>query len=199
MKTRIHIIIAETSDIIRNGLVHILHKFSNMDIDVAEIKDLSSIISQLKYNKPDILIIAPSNPALVSLPEFRNKINNPDLKIVALQNELTDKNILNNFDKTITVYDTEATIKNKLTQLINSNGKKDYDKNKELSDREKQIITCIAKGWSNKEIAEKLFLSVHTVMTHRRNIVNKLDIHSASGLTIYAIVNNLISVDEINI
>ena len=66
-----------------------------------------------------------------------------------------------------------------------------------LSEREKEIITCVAKGMSTKEIADKLFISVHTVTTHRRNISSKLQIHSAAGLTIYAIVNGLLSMEEI--
>lgn len=61
-----------------------------------------------------------------------------------------------------------------------------------LSDREKEIIVCLVQGMSNKEIASHLFISVNTVITHRRNIVRKLQIHSLAGLTIYAIVNNLI-------
>ena len=66
-----------------------------------------------------------------------------------------------------------------------------------LSEREKDIVRCIAKGMSNKEIADKLFLSVHTVATHRRNISNKLQIHTAAGLTIYAISNKLVNIEEI--
>lgn len=68
-----------------------------------------------------------------------------------------------------------------------------------LSDREKEIIACIARGMSNKEIADALFLSVHTVTTHRRNIISKLHIHSAAGLTIFAILNNLIDIREVNL
>ena len=68
-----------------------------------------------------------------------------------------------------------------------------------ISDREKDIIRCVAKGMSNKEIADKLFLSIHTVTTHRRNISAKLQIHSPAGLTIYAIINNLIDIAEVNL
>lgn len=71
------------------------------------------------------------------------------------------------------------------------------DKSDGLSQREKDIIACVAKGMSNKEIADALFLSVHTVTTHRRNIAAKLKIHTASGLTIYAIVNRLIRIEDI--
>ena len=55
----------------------------------------------------------------------------------------------------------------------------------------------IVKGMTNKEIADDLFLSVHTVITHRRNISRKLQIHSVSGLTIYAIVNKLVELKDI--
>lgn len=66
-----------------------------------------------------------------------------------------------------------------------------------LSDREKDIIVCVAKGMSNKEIADYLFLSVHTVTTHRRNISGKLQIHSTAGLIIYAIANKLVDIEDI--
>lgn len=68
----------------------------------------------------------------------------------------------------------------------------------ELGAREKEIIHHIAKGMTNKQIADKLFISTHTVATHRRNICAKLDIHTSSGLTLYAIVHNLIDLAEIN-
>lgn len=68
-----------------------------------------------------------------------------------------------------------------------------------LGKREEEIIICVAKGMSNKEIADKLCISVNTVTTHRRNICSKLDIHSPAGLTIYAIINGLIDPKEIAI
>ena len=67
----------------------------------------------------------------------------------------------------------------------------------ELSDREKDIVCEVAKGLSNKEIADTLFLSIHTVITHRRNISRKLSIHSAAGLTVYAILNKLVDIEEL--
>jgi len=68
-----------------------------------------------------------------------------------------------------------------------------------LSEREKEIIVQVVKGLSNKEIAEALFISVNTVMTHRRNISRKLQIRSAAGLTIYAIVNGLVNLDDVQL
>lgn len=75
----------------------------------------------------------------------------------------------------------------KISQIINS-----VDSTETLSEREKEIIVCLVQGMSNKEIASHLFISIHTVITHRRNISRKLQIHSLAGLTLYAIANNLI-------
>lgn len=66
-----------------------------------------------------------------------------------------------------------------------------------LSQREKEIIVCVVKGMTNKQIAEQLFISTHTVITHRRNIASKLQIHSPSGLTIYAIVHKLVELNDV--
>ena len=68
-----------------------------------------------------------------------------------------------------------------------------------LSQREIEIISCVARGLTNKEIANELCLSVHTITTHRRNIANKLQIHTPNGLTIYAIVNHLVELNDIKI
>lgn len=68
-----------------------------------------------------------------------------------------------------------------------------------LSEREKEIVVCIVRGMTGKEIADRLFISVNTVLTHRKNISRKLNIHSVAGLTIYAIVNGLVNINELKI
>lgn len=67
-----------------------------------------------------------------------------------------------------------------------------------LSPREKTIVRLVSLGYTNKQIAEELFLSAHTVITHRKNISHKLGIKSVSALTVYAIVNNIITIEEVN-
>ncbi len=67
-----------------------------------------------------------------------------------------------------------------------------------LSQREREIIACVARGMSNKEIADHLCISVNTVTTHRRNLAQKLQIHSPAGLTIYAVLNGLVDINTIN-
>ena len=66
----------------------------------------------------------------------------------------------------------------------------------ELSDREKDVLIQVVRGLSNKEIADVLCISTHTVITHRKNIAHKLNIHSSAGLTIYAIVNKLVDINS---
>ncbi|MDE6110220.1 MAG: helix-turn-helix transcriptional regulator, partial [Muribaculaceae bacterium] len=66
-----------------------------------------------------------------------------------------------------------------------------------LSEREKDIVRGIAHGKANKEIADELCISVHTVATHRRNISAKLGIHSSAGLVIFAIIHHLVELDEV--
>ena len=81
--------------------------------------------------------------------------------------------------------------------LAQNNSRKQEEET--LSDREIDVLVHIVRGLTNKEIAAKMFLSVHTVNTHRKNIMNKLKIHSPAGLTIYAIVNKHVSLDELDI
>lgn len=83
----------------------------------------------------------------------------------------------------------------KISKMISQN----HDNSESLSDREKDVIVSLVQGMMNKEIAEHLHISVNTVITHRRNIARKLQIHSPAGLTIYAIVNNLIDISSVKL
>ena len=73
------------------------------------------------------------------------------------------------------------------------------DNNEVLGEREKDVIISLVQGMTNKEIADHLCISVNTVITHRRNIARKLQIRSAAGLTIYAIVNNLVDISNVKL
>ena len=64
----------------------------------------------------------------------------------------------------------------------------------DLSDREKEILVSVAKGLINKEIADKYNISIHTVISHRKNITRKTGIKTVAGLTVYALLNNLIEI-----
>lgn len=101
----------------------------------------------------------------------------------------------------ISVYDSADELKHKLERLNTeeiSPEEGESDDQQTLSSREKEIVVCVVKGMTNREIADRLYLSTHTVITHRRNIARKLQVHSACGLTVYAIVNKLIELKDLN-
>jgi DNA-binding NarL/FixJ family response regulator len=108
-----------------------------------------------------------------------------------------DDSLLRNYDDTISIYDSVDQLKDKLDKLFTTPVDESLEETSNLSQREKEIVVCVVKGLTNKEIATNLFLSAHTVISHRRNIAKKLEIHSTAGLTIYAIVNKLVELDEI--
>lgn len=83
----------------------------------------------------------------------------------------------------------------KISNMINKNS----ESNETICDREKDVVISLVQGMSNKEIADHLCISINTVITHRRNIARKLQIHSAAGLTIYAIVNNLVDISAVKL
>ena len=71
------------------------------------------------------------------------------------------------------------------------------EESEELSEREKEILVCVAKGMLNKEIADECHISINTVITHRKNITRKTGIKTVAGLTVYALLNNLIDMNTI--
>ena len=194
MKSRIHILVAEPSIIIRIGIISILKRLTNLSIDTAEVSDITSLSTQLRKYQPDILIVDPVYLGLFSFGQIKSDSGCTDIKIIALQNKLTDKVLLQHYDDVISIYDTAETMKEKLTKLINND---EVERKQELSQREKEIVVCIVKGMTNKQIAETLCLSTHTIITHRRNIASKLQIHSPAGLTIYAIVHKLVEINDV--
>lgn len=194
MVRRIHIAIVEPSVIIRNGIVSVLKRL-NLDIDIVEISDMPQLQSLLEKHNPDVVIIDPTQIGMISLQHIKENLSGSK-KFIALQSNLADASALKGYDEFISLYDSAEQIKAKVESVISENKQDDSDK-QELSQREKEIVSCIVKGLTNKQIAEVLHLSVHTVMTHRRNISGKLQIHSSAGLAIYAIVNKLVSLDEI--
>lgn len=195
MGRRVHIVIAEPSIIIRSGLSSVLKRIPALNIDVAEIGNLSSLPTQLRRYRPDILIVNPMLFGAFSLSQIKSDADVPQLKVVALLMALANNDILKQYDECFSVNDSPEVIRDKLNRLVNSEEKR--VNRQELSSREKEIIGCVVKGLTNKQIADLLCLSTHTIMTHRRNIANKLQIHSPAGLTIYAIVNKIVEINDI--
>ena len=90
----------------------------------------------------------------------------------------------------------QSDVARNISDMVFKNG---MNSDEALSDREKDVMISLVQGMSNKEIADHLCISVNTVITHRRNIAHKLQIHSPAGLTIYAIVNGLVDISAVKI
>jgi len=196
MNKIIKISIIEPSFIIRSGLTAILHRFTDCQTDVSEIPDVEHLKTALPWQKPDILIINPMVTGVLSLAQIRKLAANQAMKCVALQNSLSDNASLKAYDDTISIYDSADLIHKKIIDLVQ--GTREDTSHESLTAREKEIIVYVIKGLTNNQIAERLNVSAHTVVSHRRNISSKLQIHSAAGLTVYAIVNNLVELSELN-
>jgi DNA-binding NarL/FixJ family response regulator len=194
---QLKIAIVEPSVIIRSGISVALKRIPGYRIQPIEIISLDTVNHYLNIHKPDILIINPAFWGYVDILKIKEETSNAKLKCLALVYSAIDTNLLRNYDDTLSIYDSVEQLKEKLDKLFDSLMNKDSEEQSTLSAREKEIITCVVRGLTNKEIAQTLFLSTHTVISHRRNIARKLEIHSTAGLTVYAIMNKLIEIDEI--
>lgn len=191
------IIIAENSCIIRKGLRSILQNLENSEV-IQLIDNKEEVCKLVNKNKPDILIV---NPDMLptDCPDLKRKfVNGNKLSLVLLSDKKNLKDKLK-ADGYINYLDGQNTILDLMQDILSKKNQNSIpDKNSEIiSSREKNILKHIALGLTNKEIADQLFISIHTVVTHRKNITQKLGIKSVSGLTVYAILHNLISMDEV--
>ncbi len=189
---RVHILVAEPSLIIRRGILSVLLDIESFGVDVTDIGDISALKADIATHRPDIVVVNPMMLGATSLSDLAGKAK--ELKFVALQNYMLTGEQTKGYDAIISLIDSRAQIESAMEKLVSSNALRKDD---ELSAREKEVVTAIALGKSNKEIADALCISSHTVMTHRKNIAAKLKIHNSAGLTIYAIVNKLIDVGDV--
>lgn len=193
----IRIAVAEASAILRSGVTSVLKRLSNLKVQPIEVHTLDALKDCIQAHCPDILIINPNFCGYFDLAGFKESENCSALKCISLITGIMDPSLLAQYDDTISIFDDMEIIATKISALQDIGPEKESEEQEALSSREKEIVVCIVKGMTNKEIAETLFLSIHTVITHRRNITRKLQIHSSAGLTIYAIVNKLIDIKEV--
>ena len=199
MSLNLKIVIAEPSAIVRSGLEAMLKHLSGLRIKVLDITSVELLVEDLKKLRPDVLIINPSLPGYFAASQLKEMAEVPDMKCFALLYTPLDPSLEHLFDNRISIFDTVDDMRQKLESLRRETPENDEgDEQQTLSAREREIVVCVVKGMTNREIADKLFLSTHTVITHRRNIARKLQVHSASALTIYAIVNKLVELKDIN-
>lgn len=213
MKTSVvtlRIAVAETSVIVRSGVVAVLKRLPNVQVRLVEVASPDALESCLHMDTPDILLVNPTFGGWFNVDDFRTDSVHASVKCIALNCNITDTSVLQAYDESITLHENINSLQEKILHVASRDmGVVDNEEKKDslslaseagqLSQREKEIVICVVKGMTNKEIADRLFLSVHTVNTHRRNIARKLEIHSAAGLTIYAIVNKLVELGEVKL
>jgi len=195
-KCRINIGLVEPSQIICEGLTTILLKAESHN-RIFRFDSLDEMIAAIPTHQINLAII---NPALAknNVPDFIQKRNSLQLNAwVGILYTLHDRDVLTLFDATIQITDSSEQIAETIHQLsVNKCHCSNCHQSESLTSREIDILRQITLGLSNKEMADKLNISVHTVVSHRKNIICKTGIKSQAGLTIYAISNKIISLEN---
>ncbi len=195
-KCRINIAIVESSLIICEGLSNILMQ-SGSHYNFYRFDTLEEIISGIQRYKIDVVIL---NPSMIqnNVKDFMQKKNSvPSVLWIGIVYSFHSREILNMLDATIEISDSSEAIAHAVSRLTSSKCHCLNCKGTEqLTTREIDVLRQVALGQSNKEIAETLNISVHTVVSHRKNIIQKTGIKSQAGLTIYAISNKIIQLED---
>ena len=187
------IVLIEPSEIVAAGIAAIIGRNPEFTL----VKTLSNIAY---FNNAgtdaDIIIV---NPAVIDYNDrldIRSCLGAGNAAIVALTHSSYEESVLRQYDECIGIYDNSARITQKLKNALEENAQAPKSDINELSGRERDILAAVAKGLTNKEIADEFNISVYTVISHRRNISQKLGINSIPGLTVYAIMNKLIDMSD---
>lgn len=195
----INLVIAEASPIVRCGLATLLKHLPSLHVNAIEATSPNGLENCLHTHTPSLLLVNPTFGGWFNIEQLKSDPVHNKLKCIAINSNIIDTSILQTYDASITLYDDVEQIEEKIKDALNLHQQEASDKEINLSEREKEIVICVVKGMTNKEIAEKLYLSPHTIMTHRKNIARKLEIHSTAGLTIYAIVNKLVELSDVKL
>lgn len=194
---KLHIAIIEPSHIVYEGIVNILLNSGN-HFHVYRIDSLDEIETQNFQEPIEIVLLNPSFTMHNSKDFTHIQQKFPHIIWIALCYAYYDKEILSCFNETIEIADNQDTIIEKIQKFSSEECANKKNGEKELlSEREIQVLAQLVKGLSNKEIADTLNISTHTVISHRKNITQKTGIKSQSGLTIYAISNRIITIEGI--
>lgn len=195
-----NITIIEASPVVQHGLQLLLEKDASFVVQ-SFFSNVQDFLDNHFNNTSDIILI---NPTLVNFykqfsvrnvfPDYENTI------FVAIFYNYVDSETLDQFDGVLNIYDEGKSLAKKLHSIVAAHcehNKKSHGDNAYLSRREKEILASLAKGLTHKEIANKHYISIHTVVSHRKNITRKTGIKTVSGLTIYALFNNIISQSDL--
>jgi len=196
----IHVIIADLSQLTRLGLVTLLNHMK-YPFHIREISTPDKLTGLTTRDHVDLLIISSSflQKCPLALIQRIQKQLSSIVCILICDSEILPERCLK-FADIIEYADHAKTIMRKLERQLNAIYRHNPVKNtsEDISDREKDVLRLVATGLTNKEIGDKLFISSHTVISHRKNIAAKLGIKTIAGLTVYALINHLIIPVEIN-
>lgn len=165
-------------------------------IVLRETDDFYNLKTIIRETDPALVV---TSPILISdplLPLFKEEVQMQGIKYAACCITTAETEYLKNYDAKLTLSESAGDIAQTIEELLAGNDGED-EAEETLTAREKEVIIYVVKGLTNKEIAAQLFISTHTVITHRKNIARKLDIHSPAGLTVYAIMNKLVDLEDI--
>jgi len=198
METK-RVIIATESYVVNQGFHLILKNLRHYQL-IGKANNLGDLLHNMKQETPDIILISTN---LLTEEGAMNQLlhqmgKERPMLIAYLTNGAKLQENRNFFSHEIHFQDSKEEILATFNAIIeeeNIEGKE--IESSEVSEREKEILKQVALGLTNNEIAERLFISAHTVITHRKKITKKLGIKSVSGLTVYAIINGLVEMEDI--
>ena len=172
----------------------ILDESSNVEV-YDEISNIDTLLSMIE--KANAVCIFADEPVIDLCNRYLKNVP-PRTVIIPVVESAEHQKKYADYNTFIHISDSKSVILNKIAKAVDSleSAMKKDEESKPLTDREKVILQYVAKGLTTKKIAGKLNISEQTVSSHRKNICNKLEIKSASGLTAYAIINGLIDLHD---
>lgn len=219
-KDKIKVFLADSNFIVKEGFKSIIH--GNDDFEFSgEAANSTEMFETLTNNSPNLLIIDFGSTEF-RVEDIKNVIDKfPNIKVLAITTYVSQGSMLKAIEAGITGYILKDCDRDEVVDAIYATSKGENffcgkiisslmneDKNRvdinlvasccepmKISSREVDIIRLIALGYSNKQIGDKLFLSTHTVGTHRKNIMAKLGVNNTAGVVLYAIKENIVSPD----
>lgn len=195
---RYRLAIIEQSAVITEGLRALLRGDNDFEVVFSD-TDLRKLAERFGVVEPNIVII---NPQIAGALQQNIRSAYPEMQhtaIAAIATTVCDDELMRQFDAIINIFDSQMQIVRKLHAAIEQNQTNPYSDSHDLSERERDVLILVAKGLSNKEIADRLNISIHTVMSHRKNITHKTGIKSVAGLTVYALLNNLVDQNDMTL
>lgn len=188
---RVKVAIVEPSAIIAEGLASLLTQSGEYDV-VYVGATMRTLIERFAVVASDVVVVG-SQAVVAAAQPLRSLYDElQGVALVALSTTMCDEEVLRQFDGVINIYDSYQQIHRKIQSALEQEPSNPYSDSHDLSERERDVLILVARGKANKEIADELNISIHTVMSHRKNITHKTGIKSVAGLTVYALLNNLL-------